>query len=273
MYTFFDGAMGTMLQKNGLEIETLSDVFNIEKPDIVRMVHQLYVNAGSHYITTNTFGGNRLRLKKSGYSVEEVVKSAVRIASSVVDKSRIGLDVGPTGEFIEPFGRYTEKEIYEIFSEQISAGQEDCGLIVIETFYDLKEAEMAIRAARDNSNLPVYCSFTFMDNGKTFTGYDIKTVTEFLNKQRVNVMGINCSTGPDDMVWMAGEMLKYAEVSLMIQPNAGLPEIVDRKAVYSIKPSNFAAKMQEIADLGVNIVGGCCGTTPEFISEMVTRLE
>jgi 5-methyltetrahydrofolate--homocysteine methyltransferase len=272
-YTFFDGAMGSMLQKYGLEIGRASDVFNIEKPEAVRKVHELYVNAGSHYITTNTFGSNRLRLKDSGYSVEDVVKSAVEIASSVIDKSRIALDVGPTGEFIEPKGEYTQRDLYDVFSEQISAGQEGCGLIVIETFYNLDEAEMAIKAARDNSNLPVFCTFTFMDNGKTFTGYDIKTVTEFLNKQRVNVMGINCSTGPDDMVWMAGEMLKYAEVSLMIQPNAGLPENVDGKAVYSIKPSNFAAKMQEIADLGVNIVGGCCGTTPEFISEMVTRLE
>lgn len=272
-FTFFDGAMGTMLQGYGLEIGRPSDLFNIEKPEAVRKVHELYVNAGSNYITTNTFGANRLRLKNSGYDVEAVVKSAVKIASSVLDKSRIALDVGPTGEFIEPKGQYTKMDMYDVFSEQISAGQEGCGLIIIETFYELDEAEMAIKAARDNSNLPVYCTFTFMDNGKTFTGYDIRTVAEFLNKQNIDIMGINCSTGPDDMVWMVGEMLKYAEIPLMVQPNAGLPEIIDGKAVYSITPEYFAAKMQEIADMGVGILGGCCGTTPQFISEVAARLK
>ena len=268
-YRFFDGGMGTMLQQLGLKIGECPEVLNVENPSVVKQIHELYAGAGSDFITTNTFGGNKVRLKKTNYSVIEVVQKALEIAISVVSMDRIALDIGPTGEFIEPYGDATLEGIYDVFAEQISAAKDKAGLILIETMSDINEMEMAIKAAKECSKLPIYCTFTFMENGRTLMGADVKTVTEFLNKQNIQVMGVNCSTGPEQMVSIIKEMLKYSKVPVMAQPNAGLPKLVDGIAVYDVTPQQYAQQMRKLAQMGVSILGGCCGTTPEFIREMV----
>jgi 5-methyltetrahydrofolate--homocysteine methyltransferase len=271
-YRFFDGGMGTMLQQFGLKIGECPEVLNIENPSVVKKIHELYREAGSDFVTTNTFGGNKMRLKKTNYSVREVVEKALEIANSVVSMERIAFDIGPTGEFIEPYGEMTMGEIYEVYAEQISAGSDKAGIILIETMSDINEMEMAIKAAKECSKLPIYCTFTFMENGKTFMGADVKTITEFLNRQNIDVMGVNCSTGPDKMGSIIQEMLKYSKVPVMAQPNAGLPKVIDGKAVYDVTPQQYAEEMKKLALMGVSILGGCCGTTPEFIREMVKEL-
>jgi 5-methyltetrahydrofolate--homocysteine methyltransferase len=271
-YKFFDGGMGTMLQQFGLKIGECPEVLNIENPSVVKKIHELYREAGSDFITTNTFGGNKMRLKKTNYSTMEVIVKALEIANSVVSMEHIAFDIGPTGEFIEPYGEATMEEIYEVYAEQISAGSDKAGLILIETMSDINEMEMAIKAARDCSKLPIYCTFTFMENGKTFMGTDVRTVTEFLNRQNIDVMGVNCSTGPDKMGTIMEEMLKYSKIPVMAQPNAGLPKVIDGKAVYDVTPQQYAEEMKKLAQIGVSILGGCCGTTPEFIREMVKEL-
>jgi len=268
-YLLFDGAMGTMLYKYGLQTGDRPETFNITHPDVVKKIHMAYIDAGSDIITTNTFGANEIRFSDEKYPVEEVVKAAVAIARSAAGGKMVALDIGPTGEFLEPLGNITGEKMYDIFKNQVLAALKvGVDLVIIETFADIEEARYAIRAVKENSSLPVICTFSFQKEGRTYMGYDVKTVTKFLTDEGVDALGVNCSVGPKDLLPIVEEMLKCTDLPVIVQPNAGLPEVKNGKVVYNITPSEFAFYMKSMAQMGVRILGGCCGTDPEFIREI-----
>ncbi|KPU42730.1 bifunctional homocysteine S-methyltransferase/5,10-methylenetetrahydrofolate reductase [Oxobacter pfennigii] len=272
-YLLFDGAMGSMLLQRGLKLGEHPEALNITNPDLIESIHKQYIDAGSHAVTTNTFGANEIRLKGCEYSVESLVRAGVKIARSAAKDKLVALDVGPTGEFMDPIGELTKDRAYKIFTDAILPGEDEgADLILMETFSSLDEAECAVLAAKKNTKLPVICTFTFEANGKTLVGHDVKSIVEAMQKSGVDALGINCSLGPKDMLPIVYEMLSLSEVPVMVQPNAGLPKIVDGKAIYAITPEEFAEYIVTMKKKGVKILGGCCGTTPDFIKAIKSSL-
>ncbi|NFP90573.1 homocysteine S-methyltransferase family protein [Clostridium sporogenes] len=272
----FDGAMGTMLQKLGLKISDLPEELNILEPEKIINIHRKYVEAGAKVITTNTFGANELKLKNSEFSVEIIVDKAI----DNVKKARgnkeilIALDIGPIGQLLEPMGTLKFEEAYEIFKRQAIQGQKSgADIILIETMTDLYEAKAAILAAKENTNLPVFCTMTFEKNKRTFTGCTPLSMVLTLEGLGVDALGVNCSLGPNELGDIVDEIIEYSSIPIMVQPNAGLPTVKEGKAIYNIKPKEFAAFQRSIVEKGVRIVGGCCGTTDEFIREIVYSLK
>lgn len=266
----FDGAMGTMLQKNGLNRGELPEMFNMTKPDIIERIHTEYIQAGSDVITTNTFGANGLKLKGCEYSVDAVITQAVKIAKKAAGNNKyVALDIGPTGKITEPFGDLSFNEAYDLFKEQVVSGTKaGADLIILETFTDLYEMKAGILAAKENSHLPVFCSVTFEEDKKTLMGTDPLTMVNLIQDMGIDALGINCSLGPDKMAGVIEEILQYSRIPVLIQPNAGLPKIVDGQTVFDIDIEHYVHGMSKIIDLGVKIIGGCCGTTPEYIKRL-----
>ncbi|EKO1911577.1 homocysteine S-methyltransferase family protein [Clostridium botulinum] len=272
----FDGAMGTMLQKLGLKISDLPEELNVLESEKIINIHRKYVEAGAKVITTNTFGANEIKLKQSEFSVERIIDKAI----DNVKKARgnkevlIALDIGPIGQLLEPMGTLKFEEAYEIFKRQVTQGQKSgADIILIETMTDLYEAKAAILAAKENTNLPVFCTMTFEKNKRTFTGCTPVSMVLTLEGLGVDALGVNCSLGPNELEDIVDEIIKYSSIPIMIQPNAGLPTVKDGKTIYNIKPKEFAAFQRSIVEKGVRIVGGCCGTTDEFIREIVYSLK
>nr|WP_207733696.1 homocysteine S-methyltransferase family protein [Clostridium celatum] len=267
----FDGAMGTMLQKNGLKLGENPEKLNFSHEDMIIKIHKSYIDSGANIITTNTFGANRLKLKESGYSVEETISKAVSLAKEATKDTNafIALDIGPIGELLEPMGTLSFEEAYEIFKEQIIIGHKaGADLILIETMTDLYEAKAAILAAKENCNLPVFCTMSFEEDGRTFTGCLSSSMAITLEGLGVDALGVNCSLGPDKILKVIKEIKKYTNLPLMVQPNAGLPSIIFGEAIYDISIEDFTEGIEELINEGVSIIGGCCGTTPEFISSI-----
>lgn len=270
---FFDGAMGTMLQKAGLEPGGLPEVYNIEKPETVLEIHKEYVKAGADVITANTFQANELKLSDCGYSVEEIITSGVQLAKKSGAKFS-ALDIGPLGQLMEPMGTLSFDDAYQMFKRQLVAGEKaGADIILFETMSDLLEVKAGILAARENTNLPVFVTMTFQEDGRTFVGCDPKSVAVTLSGLGVDALGVNCSLGPEELMPTIDELIKYSRVPVMIQPNAGLPKIENEKTVYNITAEDFSKFMRKIAEKGAAILGGCCGTTPEFIKETKTLVE
>lgn len=272
----FDGAMGTMLQKLGLKISDLPEELNVLESEKIINIHRKYVDAGAKVITTNTFGANEIKLKQSEFSVERIIDKAI----DNVKKARgnkeifIALDIGPIGQLLEPMGTLKFEEAYEIFKRQVIQGEKSgADIILIETMTDLYEAKAAILAAKENTNLPVFCTMTFEKNKRTFTGCTPVSMVLTLEGLGVDALGVNCSLGPNELEDIVDEIIKYSSVPIMVQPNAGLPTVKDGKTIYNIKPKEFAAFQRSIVEKGVRIVGGCCGTTDEFIREIVYSLK
>ena len=274
---FFDGAMGTMLQSNGLLGGELPETFNIEKSEIVKNIHLEYLKSGSDIITTNTFGANSLKLKHGQYSVDKVVECAIKCAKDAileygeVDKF-VAFDLGPLGQMLEPLGLVSFEEAYDLYSEQvISAEKHGVDLYLMETTSDLYEAKAAILACREHSNKPIFCTFTFGEDDKTLLGADVLTVVTALEAFGVDVLGLNCSLGPKEMNPLIKEVLKYSSTPVMVQPNAGLPKIDQGKTVFDITPEEFSEFILGMVKSGVCMCGGCCGTTPDHIGAMVLK--
>lgn len=273
-FLFFDGAMGTMLQKEGLQVGELPETLNITNPDIIRKIHQQYIEAGADVVTTNTFGANELKYSSSQYSVDEVITAAVKIAREAAGDKFVALDIGPTGQVMEPTGTLSFEAAYELFKKQVIIGEKaGADLILIETMSDLYEAKAAILAAKENSSLPVFCTMTFQQNGRTLMGTDPKTMVFVLEGLGVDALGINCSLGPKELLPIVEEILQYASIPLMVQPNAGLPRYDGEKTVYDITKEEFSKFIKIMAERGGRIFGGCCGTNPEFITEVVKVLD
>lgn len=272
----FDGAMGTMLQDKGLQIGELPEILNITSKDTVVEIHKSYINAGANVITTNTFGVNEIKLKDSHYSVEEIVEAAVENAKQARGERdiAIALDIGPIGELLEPMGSLTFESAYDIFKQQVVQGvKSGANIILIETMTDLYEAKAAILAAKENSDLPVFCTMSYEEDGRTFTGCNILSMVMVLEGLGVDALGVNCSLGPKEIEPLIDEILKISNTPVMVQANAGLPEIVDGNAVFNISPGEFAEYSVRFAEKGVKVIGGCCGTNDKHIEVLVDSLK
>ncbi len=264
-YLIFDGAMGTMLQKSGLKVGALPEVYNIEEPTIIGNIHKAYIDAGAQVITANTFQANELKLKDSKYSVEEIIEAGITVAKGS-GATYVALDIGPLGQMMEPIGDISFNRAYEIFQRQVKAGVKagaDC--ILIETFSDLYEAKAAILAAKENSQLPIFCTMTFQKDGRTFLGTDPITATLVLQSLGVDALGINCSLGPEEMLTILPSILKYAKVPVIVQSNAGLPYLEGDETIFPVDPVAFGDYYKKMVEMGVQVLGGCCGTTPQHI--------
>ncbi len=273
---FFDGAMGTLLQKNGLKAGELPEIWNITHPDVVFNIHKSYVDAGCDVLTSNTFGANSLKLKDSGYSVDEVIKAAIGNAKRAADTADrevfVALDLSTSGKLLEPYGDLPFETSYNLYKEQIIAGERaGADLILFETMGDLYEIKTGVLAAKENSTLPVIVTMIFNEKGQLLTGADIKTAVFTLEALGVDGIGLNCGLGPRQMLGFAEEMRRYSSLPMVVNPNAGLPECVNGVTFYNVSPEEFSEDMLKIARLGVCCVGGCCGTTPEHIRETVKK--
>jgi 5-methyltetrahydrofolate--homocysteine methyltransferase len=271
---FFDGAMGTILQKNGLKAGELPEVWNITHRSLILDIHKSYINAGADVITTNTFGANELKLADTAYSVEQIVKEAVGIAkeaaNSVSKKVYIALDLGPTGKLLEPYGELPFEKAYGLYAQQVKAGAcEGADFILLETMGDLYEIKAAVLAAKENCDLPIVVSMIFNEKGQLLTGADIKAAIFTLEGLGVDGIGLNCGLGPAQMIDFVKEALKYTSLPLVVNPNAGLPECVNGVTSYNVDEKEFSEDMKKIVELGASAVGGCCGTTPGHIKSTV----
>jgi 5-methyltetrahydrofolate--homocysteine methyltransferase len=264
----FDGAMGTMLQNKGLKVGDLPETLNITNPEIVLEIHKEYVAAGADVITTNTFQASEYKLKDCGYTVEEIVTSGVLLAKKANPKY-VALDIGPSGRLLEPLGTVTFDEAYELFKKQMVAGEKaGADLIIMETISDAYEIKAAILAAKENTSLPIISCLTYQQDGRTFTGTDPISGTLIMQSLGVDALGLNCSMGPRELLPIVKEVLKYSKLPVIVQANAGLPKIIDGQTIYEITPVEYASYVSEMLDAGVKIIGGCCGTTPDFIREL-----
>ncbi len=268
----FDGAMGTMLQEMGLAAGELPEVYNILYPEKIIAIHQKYLDAGAFVLTTNTFGANRLKLKESGYSVEQIIKSAVDNAKAADGDKLVALDIGPLGQLLEPLGTLSFLEAYELFKEQAVLGERaGADLVIIETIADLYEAKAAILAVKENTTLPVICTMTFELDGRTYTGTDVDSMVTLLSGLGVDALGINCSLGPVELLPLVEIVLKYSRLPVIVQANAGLPKIINNETIYEITPDAYLAAVERMVADGVKLVGGCCGTTPAFIEQIAGK--
>ena len=271
----FDGAMGTMLQKKGLKVGENPEILNIKSPDIIEEIHREYIESGSNVITTNTFGANERKLKLCNLQVEEAVDAAVQIAKKARgDKDvYIALDIGPIGELLEPMGTLSFDDAYKIFKRQIVQGvKSGADLILFETMTDLYELKAAVLAAKENSSLPILCTMTFEENGRTFTGCLPEAMVLVLEGLGVDALGVNCSLGPKQLKPIVEEICRLSNIPVMVQPNAGLPTLsLDNETKYDVTKEEFAETLCSFIEKGVNIIGGCCGTTPDYIRELVSR--
>lgn len=264
-----DGAMGTMLQNAGLEAGAAPELLNIDKPELIEDIHRKYVEAGSQIVYANTFGANRYKLKNN--SVKEIISAGISIAKKACGKKAlVALDIGPIGQLLEPSGTMTFEEAYDIFKEQIIAGK-SADVIVFETMTDLYELKAAVLAAKENSRQPIVCTMTFEENRRTFTGCCVSSMALLLNGLGVDAVGINCSLGPSQLIPICKELLEWTDMPVVLKPNAGLPDPVTGK--YDVSPEEFAEQMKYAASCGVKIFGGCCGTTPEYISALKKALD
>ena len=276
----FDGAMGTMLQKEGLPIGDNPEIFGIKNPHKLLKIHKKYLEAGSNVLTTNTFGCNELKVNKLGYTVEEVIDRAVSIAKQAIeesDKSKprfVALDIGPIGEMLEPMGTLSFDRAYEIFKRQAIQGEKSgADLIIIETMMDLYEAKAAVLAAKENTNLPVICTMTFDENGRSFTGCLPETMVATIEGLGVDALGVNCSLGPKQLLPIVKTITELANVPVIVQANAGLPVIKEGQAVYEMNDEEFFQGVKDFVDLGVSIIGGCCGTNETFIKKISDNID
>ncbi|MDR1066977.1 MAG: homocysteine S-methyltransferase family protein [Clostridiales bacterium] len=268
-----DGAMGTMLQKAGLDAGELPELWNIKRAEDIVAVHKLYVEAGADIVTTNTFQAHEQKLSGYGVSVEDVIRAAVKNAKASGARY-VALDVGPAGQLLEPMGTLKFEQAYDMFARQMICGEKNgADLIIIETVSDLYEAKAAVLAAKENTSLPVFCSMTFQEDGRTFVGCDPVSAALSLSGLGVDALGVNCSVGPKELASVVDELLRYSSVPVFAQPNAGMPEYVDGRTMYNISPKEFAGHIRGFVEKGVRIVGGCCGTTPEFIREIVRAVD
>ncbi|MDI6807701.1 MAG: homocysteine S-methyltransferase family protein [Candidatus Eisenbacteria bacterium] len=264
-----DGAMGSLLQGKGIDPEVCLEELNISRPELIEEIHKQYLMAGADILTTNTLGGTRIKLSEYGLGnkVFEVNFEGVRIAKKAASgNAYAALSVGPTGKFLEPLGELSFDETVDIFREQIKAGVEaGADIILLETMLDIREVKAALIAARDVTSLPLGCQLTFVDDTRMATGTDVETAVAIVESMDIDFVGTNCSKGPRELYPVFETLSRSTDLPLIIQPNAGLPELDGRRTVYSLEPAVLADYTTKFISLGASLVGGCCGTTPAHI--------
>lgn len=278
---FFDGGMGTLLQAEGLAPGELPEVWNLEHPDKVEVIHRMYYEAGSDIVLTNTFGANACKFHDNRYSLEEIISAAVKNAKNACcnmagqgrDKY-VAFDMGPTGKLLKPMGDLDFEDAYKAFAQAAAYGEKyGADLIHIETMSDTYEVKAAVLAAKENTSLPVFVTMIFDEKGKLLTGGDVPAVVAMLEGLRVDAIGMNCGLGPEQMIKILEEMRRYTSLPIIVKPNAGLPKQKNGETYYDVEPELFADMMKKIVELGACVIGGCCGTTPAHIRKMVEACE
>ena len=267
-----DGGMGTMLQAKGLKLGEHPELAALEHPDWLLEIHRAYAEAGTQILCANTFGANREKLRRTGKTVEEVIPPSVAIArEAAAGRALVALDLGPTGQLLEPTGTLDFETAVDIFAQQVKcAVAAGVDLVKIETMTDLQECRAALLAVKENSDLPVIVSLTYEERGRTFLGHSPACAALTLEGMGADVIGINCSLGPREMPALVEELTRWATLPISVKPNAGLPD--PGGAGYDITADEFAQAMADLTQLGVKLYGGCCGTTPEYIAKLKASL-
>ena len=272
---YLDGGMGSVLQQKGLKAGELPELLNITNPDMIQEIHLEYYNSGSNVVYTNTFGANELKFEDSSYTIEQVVTKAVENAKIAREKSInkdnkfIALDVGPLGKLLKPIGDLDFEDAINIFKKTIKIGvQNGIDIIAIETMSDTYELKAAVLAAKEVCDLPIIATVAFSDDKRLLNGADVKTVVSILEGLRVDALGMNCGLDPRDIKDVVEEFLYYSSTPLVLKPNAGIPENINGEIKFNLEADGFGKIMQEFVTMGVNIAGGCCGTTPTHIKSL-----
>jgi 5-methyltetrahydrofolate--homocysteine methyltransferase len=304
--TFFDGGTGSVLQELGLAPGALPECWNIDHPEEIISLHQSYFEAGCNIIKTNTFGANILKFPDTdgAYTLEAVVTAAIANAKEARRRVEAGeplmgpladalshadplsgtpagkrahyiaLDIGPTGKLLKPLGDLDFEDAVGVFAKTIEIGaRQGVDLILIETMNDSHEAKAALLAAKEHSQLPVFVTTVYDEGAKLLTGANPAAMTAILEGLRADALGMNCSLGPEQMLGIVPELVKYASAPVVVNPNAGLPRSENGKTVYDVHPAEFARLVSQIVDLGAHVVGGCCGTTPAHIRALVNAAQ
>ena len=273
-----DGGMGTLLQAAGLAAGELPERWNLTHPTVIRDIHRDYLRAGSHVINANTFGANGLKFFPE--ELEQIVCAAVRNAreaqacADVAHPSWVALDIGPSGKLLKPYGDLDFEDAVALFAQVVRLGVKyGVDLITVETMNDSYEAKAALLAAKENSDLPVIVTCAYGSDGKLMTGADPAAMVAMLEGMGADAIGANCSLGAEQLRPVVEKLLACASVPVLLKPNAGLPQCKDGKTVYDVSPQAFAQSVSEMVEMGVNLVGGCCGTTPDYIRALAERVK
>ena len=273
---YLDGGMGTLLQERGLLPGEYPERWNITHPDVIREIHKSYFDVGSNVVLTNTFGANRLKFDAE--ELEEIIKAAIFAARSAASESKtagekfVALDIGPTGKLLRPYGDLDFEDAVSIFAETVKLGvKHGADLIFIETMNDSYETKAATLAAKENSNLPIIVTNAYGKDGKLMTGASPEAMAVMLEGLGVTAIGANCSVGPRELIPVIKKLAEYSSLPLVLKPNAGLPREVMGECVFDVSAEDFADAVSEAMKFGVRAVGGCCGTTPEYIRAVVSK--
>ena len=274
---FLDGGMGTQLQAKGLQPGEVPELWNLSRPHDVRAVHEAYYTAGADVVYANTFGANKAKYHGDA-PLAEVITSGIGIAreaaSAAGGKRFVALDVGPTGRLLKPAGDFEFDAAYDAFAEQVAIGAKaGADLVVVETMGDTYELKAAVLAAKENSSLPVFATVALGEDGKLLTGADVECVAAILEGLRADALGLNCGFGPDRMLPYVKRLAAATSLPIAVKPNAGLPQVVDGRTVFTVGPEEFARDVVALVDAGASVVGGCCGTTPAHIAAVTAALK
>lgn len=272
-FVLLDGAMGTMLLAAGLKLGENPEVFAMSRPELLEDIHRQYIAAGADIIYACTFGANARKLAGSGYTPQEVIHANVQTAKKAVRSTDtlVALDIGSLGELLEPAGTLRFEDAYAMFREMVAAGAAaGADLVVVETMTDLYELKAAVLAVKECCELPIFCTMTFDKNNRTFSGVGVESMACLLNSLGVTALGVNCSPGPEGLLPVVQELVKHTNLPLIVKANAGLPN--PQTGGYDVAPEDFAAQMRPFADLGVQLLGGCCGTSPVYIAALKKAL-
>ena len=273
-WLFFDGGTGTILQAKGLQGGELPETWNLSRPEDIIDLHCGYLRAGCDIFNTNTFGANALKFPGQG-ELRRIVEAAVELAQEARrrtgrEDAYIALDIGPTGRLLEPLGDLPFEEAVKLFGEVVRIGAAaGADLVLIETMSDSYESKAAVLAAKENCSLPVLITNVYDGSGKLLTGGTVDSTVAMLEGLGVDGLGVNCGMGPEQMIPIVQRLTERASVPVLVNPNAGLPRSEEGRTVYDVDPESFAAWMKKIAAMGVQAVGGCCGTTPDHIRRTV----
>lgn len=272
-----DGAMGTMLQAYDLPGGIMPELWNHDHPEVIRAIHQAYLDAGSQFLTTNTFGGNRLRMSEAGLAgrTAELTRLGAMLAREVAGEAAwVAGSVGPTGQLMEPYGTLSVALAEEVFAQQVVAlADGGVDFVLVETQHDAEEACCAVRAARRSASLPVFCTFAFNAKGRTMMGLAPREAAKRAQEVGADVVGANCGEGPAAIMAALEEMCEATDLPLMAQSNAGVPQAGEgSQAVWDVSPVQMTNHVRTFISLGARIVGGCCGTGPDHIAALVAEL-
>ena len=273
---YLDGGMGTLLQARGLCPGERPEEWNISHPDVIIDIQRQYFDAGSNVVCSNTFGANILKFDED--TLDRIIKSALDNARAARDTSSgkqnkfIALDIGPSGKLLSPLGELDFEDAVSVFAKTVRLGvKHGAELIVIETMNDSYETKAALLAAKENSDLPVIVTNAYGADGKLMTGATPEAMVALVEGMGADAVGANCSLGPKQLIGVANELIRCASIPVVLKPNAGLPKVIDTKTVFDVDANEFALEVCALVEKGVRVVGGCCGTTPEYIRALCQR--